>query len=248
MTAVPIPAATLILFREAAAGPPQILMVERAAAMAFAPGAMVFPGGRIDPGDHALADTQGESDDAPARIAAIRETIEEAGVAIGLSPSPDAATIGQLRAALHAGRPFAGALAAAGLTLDLPALTPFARWRPNHRTTRLFDTLFLLARAPQFAQAQVDGTENRRLTWTTAAAMLAAADAGRATIIYPTRRTLERLARFATYEEAVADAAAHPIRAITPFIASRDGVAHLCIPDDLGFPVTAEPLDQASRG
>ena len=44
-----IPAATLILVRDMADGPPEFLMVERAATMAFAAGALVFPGGRTDP-------------------------------------------------------------------------------------------------------------------------------------------------------------------------------------------------------
>ena len=48
----PIPAATLVLVRDRPAGPPELLMVERAAGMAFAGGALVFPGGRIDPADH----------------------------------------------------------------------------------------------------------------------------------------------------------------------------------------------------
>ena len=78
--------------------------------------------------------------------------------------------------------------------------------------------------------------------------MLAEADAGRARIIFPTRRNLERLAQFATFDEAVADAARYPIRTITPWEEKRDGVPHLCIPDDLGYPVTAEPLRAAMRG
>lgn len=82
-----IPAATLVLLRDRQDGPPDLLMVERSAAMAFAAGALVFPGGRIDPGDHLLADTV-QQEDATARIAAIRETIEEAGIAVGLSPLP----------------------------------------------------------------------------------------------------------------------------------------------------------------
>ena len=43
----PIPAATLIVVRERPAGPPELLMVERADGMAFAAGALVFPGGLI---------------------------------------------------------------------------------------------------------------------------------------------------------------------------------------------------------
>ena len=65
-----IPAATLVLFRDApgggGAGAPELLMVERARGMAFAGGAMVFPGGRIDPGDRALAERSPDLPDAAA--------------------------------------------------------------------------------------------------------------------------------------------------------------------------------------
>ncbi len=244
----PIPAATLVIFRDAPTGPPELLMVERAKAMVFAGGAMVFPGGRIDPEDHALAERHPDLPDAAARIAAIRETVEEAGLAVGLTPAPSPDLLAELRRKLHGGVPFGSALAEAGLSLDLARLTPFARWLPAHRHMRIFDTLFFLARAPESGAATVDETENVRLTWTTARALLDQADAGRATIIYPTRRNLERLARFASFDEAVADAHAHPIRAVTPYTELRDGVEHLCIPDDLGYPVTSEPITAALRG
>lgn len=245
-----IPAATLVIFRDAAAGPPELLMVERAKAMAFAAGALVFPGGRIDPGDRALAATlPGDPDDTAARIAAIRETVEEAGLPIGLDPLPDAPALAVLRKALHAGAPFAEALASAGTSLALDALIPFARWLPQHPGMRIFDTRFYLARLPAAAPAAtVDGTENVRLLWATAAQVLAEADAGRATIIFPTRRNLERLAQFADFDAAVAQAGAYPIRTITPWQEDRDGRAHLCIPADLGYPITAEPLGNAMRG
>ena len=248
MTSDPIPAATLVVFRDAA-GAPELLMVERAKAMAFAGGALVFPGGRIDPGDHALAATLGTDEDGAARIAAIRETIEEAGLPIGLRPMPDAATLAVMRADLHAGKAFADVLAAAGTSLDLAKLHPFARWLPAHAHMRIFDTRFYLARLPGEApSAVVDGTENTRLFWATATQVLADADAGRATIIFPTRRNLERLARFASFDAAIDDAAAHPIRTITPVVEERADGAFLCIPDDLGYPVTAERMTSALRG
>ncbi|SFP79435.1 NUDIX domain-containing protein [Sphingomonas rubra] len=240
----PIPAATLVLFRAVASGPPELLMVERSRALAFAGGASVFPGGRVDPGDHALA----ADDEGAARVAAIRETIEETGLAVGLHPPPAADTIAALRAGLHRGEAFQTLLTAAGLRLTPDQLVPFARWLPAHAPVRVFDTRFYLARIADDAVATVDQTENVRLCWTTAAAMLAAADAGAATIIYPTRRNLERLARFASFEEAVADAAAHPVRTITPAVERRGGIDQLCIPDDLGYPITAEPLGAAMRG
>jgi 8-oxo-dGTP pyrophosphatase MutT (NUDIX family) len=246
----PIPAATLVIFRERPNSAPELLMVERAKAMVFAGGALVFPGGRVDPGDHGLARTLGgEPDDTAARIAAIRETIEEAGLPIGLAPPPPPDTLSALRQALHAGRPFAQALAEAKARLDLGQLIPFARWLPAHAHMRIFDTRFYLARLPAGAPiASVDETENVRLLWATAAQVLADADAGRVTIIYPTRRNLERLATFESFDDAEAQARTVPVRTITPFAENRDGVAHLCIPDDAGYPITAEPMHDAMRG
>ena len=245
-----IPAATLVIVRDSPAAGPELLMVERAKAMAFAGGALVFPGGRVDPGDHALAAVLGApDDDTAARIAAIRETIEEAGLPIGLSPMPSPTAFETLRVALHVGTAFGRALAEAGAGLDLDALTYFARWRPAHAHARIFDTRFYLARLPADApEPVVDATENVRLFWATAAGVLAEADAGRATIIFPTRRNLERLAVFANFDAAVADARAYPVRTVTPWTEMRDGVEHLCIPDDLGYPVTSEPMSDAVRG
>ena len=246
----PIPAATLVIFREHAGGLPELLMVERAKAMVFAGGAMVFPGGRIDPGDYALAAiTPGDPDDLAARIAAVRETIEEAGLPIGLYPMPDANAFSALRRALHDGEPFGAAMAAAGTALVLDALVPFARWRPAHAHMRIFDTRFYLARLPADApRASVDATENVRLVWATAQSVLDDADAGKLQIIYPTRRNLERLAQFASFDEAVADSARYPIQIVTPFSEERDGATHLCIPGGIGYPVTSEQLTRATRG
>lgn len=245
----PIPAATLILMRPAGSRPPEILMMERAPNMAFAAGALVFPGGRIDAADHetAAAHAPGLSDGA-ARIAAIRETIEETGIAPALIPTPDAEVAAALRAGIRSGEPFGERLAGAGLSLDLGALTPFARWCPNFRETRRFDALFYLAAAPAGAvEATADDAEAVRTFWATAAEVLAEIEAGRARAIFPTRRNLERLARFASFEEAQAHAQRHPVQRITPWIEDREGRPHLCIPEGLGYPVTAEPLETALR-
>src|SRR3954470_13628480 len=88
MTDEAIPAATLIAVRDRAGEAPELLMVERAAGMAFAAGALVFPGGRIDEADRRLGETLGI--DAPA-VAAIRETVEETAIPVGLAPTPDRA-------------------------------------------------------------------------------------------------------------------------------------------------------------
>lgn len=247
-----IPAATLVLFRESSTGPAEHLFVERAATMRFAAGAIVFPGGRIDPGDRRMAQAYPELDidDAAARIAAIRESIEEGGVAAGLTPSPSAEALVRLRAGLEGDIYFADLLVAEHLTLDLAGLVAFSRWRPNFPEARVFDTRFYLARVPADAPAAiVDATENVRLFWATAQQVLDQADAGEVSIIFPTRRNLERLAALGSFAAAQAQAAAlpSPPPMITPWIEERNGAEHLCIPANMGYPVTSERLERVRR-
>src|SRR5689334_16877782 len=102
-------------------------MVERAGGMAFAAGAWVFPGGRIDDADRNLGKKSGVG---AAAVAAIRETLEETAVPAALSPPPDAANARALQDALVADTLFSDLLKSHGLELDAAALTPFARWVP----------------------------------------------------------------------------------------------------------------------
>ena len=83
-----------------------------------------------------------DEDEAAHRIAAIRETIEETGLALGLSGTVTAGVAHAIRRGLASGQPLAGVLAALDLGLDLSALVPFARWCPNFKEARTFDTRF----------------------------------------------------------------------------------------------------------
>jgi 8-oxo-dGTP pyrophosphatase MutT (NUDIX family) len=243
----PIPAATLILMRPSSGEAPDLLMMERTRNMAFAAGALVFPGGRIDPDDEALAERIGGGiEHAAARIAAIRETIEETGLAPAIVPTPDPATASQIRQELEEGTPFSAVLDMLGLHLDLKRLTPFARWCPTFKEARRFDTLFFVAEAPEGAVTAAEAEAVRTL-WASAEQVLEEANSGRARIIFPTRRNLERLALFSSIEEARADAKRHPVRKVVPWLEERNGVQWLCIPDDLGYPVTAELAETARR-
>jgi 8-oxo-dGTP pyrophosphatase MutT (NUDIX family) len=243
----PIPAATLVLMRQPRSGPPELLMMERTADMAFAAGALVFPGGRVEEQDvGAAADV--ELADGAARIAAIRETIEETGIAAALTPAPSASATELLRSDLLAGKAMTGALEQLQLALDLDALVPFARWCPNFRETRRFDAIFFLAEAPEDAPEPVpQAGEATRAFWASAADILVELDAGRAHAIFPTRRNLERLAMFGSFAEARRDAERHPVRTITPWVECRDGRDWVCIREDAGYPVTAELFETARR-
>lgn len=250
-----IPAATLVIFRNApTGGAPQVLMVERAATMTFAGGAAVFPGGRIDAADRLLAQDLGAEsaeaiDDMSARIAAIRETLEETGLVVGLAERPSRDEAQAARHMLLQAKALAPVLQEMGWSLRMEDLTAFARWLPKHRHMRVYDTRFYLADLGTGAvDLVVDQTENTHLFWASAAEALNLADSGRIKIIFPTRRNLERLATFASFADAQANAARHGTPVITPFMVTRDGAPWLAIPEDAGYPITAEPLDSANRG
>lgn len=261
-------AATLVVFREdrhpVGNAAPQLLMVERSAKMAFAAGAAVFPGGRVDADDYVLGARFGaglEAEEAASRVAAIRETLEETGLAIGISAQPPAdrgktpdpaisrAVIAGARAALHRGQPLSQLCDANGWMLDLAVLKPFARWRPPFKIERIFDTRFYIAIDDDKSHhVAVDETENTHLFWATAAQALTKAEAGEVKIIFPTKRNLERLAQFQSFAAASASAAKHPVKTIIPFLITRDGTQYLCLPDDAGYPITQEPLGSSDRG
>jgi 8-oxo-dGTP pyrophosphatase MutT (NUDIX family) len=250
---VATPAATMVIFREnPSGGAPLLLMVERIKAMAFAGGAAVFPGGKVDAADFDYAEMLAGAlpvDEAAARLAAIRETIEEAGLALGLSGVSDPADCDAARAALHEGESLQVICTRHGWAPDFERLVPWSRWRPPNLETRTFDTRFYLVDAGNSApHATVDQTENRALFWASAAEVLERADRGEVKIIFPTRRNLERLAMFGDFDSAAAHAAAHPVSIVLPYVEEREDGRWLCIADGHGYPVTEESLTTAMRG
>lgn len=247
------PAATMVIFRRnPAGGAPLLLMVERIKAMAFAGGAAVFPGGKVDAADYDYAEMLGGPlpvDEAAARLAAIRETIEEAGLALGLSGVKDPADCIEARAALHEGESLQSVCIRQHWIPDFEQLVPWARWRPPNLETRTFDTRFYLVDAGDSAPlATVDNSENRALFWTTASEVLAKADKGEVKIIFPTRRNLERLALFGNFDDAAAHAAEHPVSTVLTYVEQRNDGRWLCIPDGHGYPVIEESFEKAVRG
>jgi 8-oxo-dGTP pyrophosphatase MutT (NUDIX family) len=84
-----IPAATVVLLRDGGDGV-ETLMLRRDSKLAFAGGAWVFPGGRIDPEDYPGGEVSDDADAVltAARRAAAREAMEEAGLVV----DPDSLT------------------------------------------------------------------------------------------------------------------------------------------------------------
>ena len=248
----PIPASTLVIFRDQPGNnAPDLLMVERSAKMAFAAGAAVFPGGRVDPADYDFAKKLGHDDvdEYGARIAAIRESIEETGIAVAVDGDIAAHRVVEARAALHEGTILSEICNQFDWQLSLEKLLPFARWCPRFAESRVFDTRFyIIAHNDHAAEATVDETENYNLFWDSAGAVLERAEAGKVKIIFPTKRNLERLAQFGSFAEAVEHSSQHPVSMVSPRIEKRDDGMHLCIPEGIGYPITSESMGVVRRG
>ncbi|PEQ14364.1 NUDIX hydrolase [Novosphingobium sp. PC22D] len=246
-----VPAATVVVFRKAAAaGPPELLMVQRAKELRFAGGAAVFPGGRVDPEDRALAARlmpAEEPEIGAGRIAAIRETLEETGLMIATRDRVTADQAAAGRAMLEREGALAPVLERFGWQLDPFRLQFYAHWCPPR--DRAFDTRFFVTDLGTGAvDVAVDATENTRLFWASASRALELADTGEISVIFPTRRNLERLAQYSCYADALADIARHPVRRIHASPAERDGEAWLMIPEGHGYPVRGQSLASAKRG
>lgn len=257
MTDTPIAAATVVLLRDAAPGF-DLLLLERHGDTAFAGGAMVFPGGRVDPGDVVVVGDPARATgfdgldpvDAAARVAAARETFEEADVLLSTGPAIDPDIRADWRARLNAAAATYGDfLAATGHVLDAATLVPFAHWVPPAaaKISRRFDTRFYLAVLPAGETVAPDGHEAVTAHWTTAADAVARADAGEIGLVFPTRRNLERLAQYRDLTELLAVTRARPLILIQPEIVSRDGAMWLTIPEGCDYPVTEERLDTVRR-
>ncbi|MEM7690307.1 MAG: NUDIX domain-containing protein [Pseudomonadota bacterium] len=251
-----IPAATIIIYRACPdGGAPQVLMTVRSRNMTFAGGMAVFPGGRVDPADFELGESVAPAhgiapDEAAHQIAAIRETLEETGLALGLTGDISAQTASDARALLEKKKALAPVLDAFGWELDLAQITPFARWFPqNEKLSRVYDTRFYLADLGTGAvDVSIDHSENTKLFWVSAHGALDMAEQGAIKLIFPTRRNLERLALFASFQEARAQAEAIPVKTIVPKVDTSSGQPMLTIMKDAGYPITAELLETVARG
>jgi 8-oxo-dGTP pyrophosphatase MutT (NUDIX family) len=254
----PIPAATVILLRDR----PQFeaLMIARAERSSFAGGALVFPGGRVDPGD---ADSQwaehasGLSADpiiAAAQVAALREAFEEAGVLLARGPggtllsADDVRALAPWRANVERDDSlFLTLVRRHGLTIAADLLTLFAHWVAPPGVHKRFDTLFFVAAFPEGQDVLEDGDEATEAVWISPAAAIAARASGARKIIFPTARNIELLGVSKSTTEAIDHARRRPITPVTPEVRTRGGALFLSIPEGLGYPVTEEPFETASR-
>ena len=213
------PAATVLLLRDTPDnGGLEVLMTRRSGTASFAPGAYVFPGGGIDaldasPETHAAADRRPAQGDLhlTQAIAAIRESFEELGVLLARhTDGPRKGLMADAHdiAAIDRHQPFAAQCTARGLRLAADSVYLLAHWTGDRDLPRRFEVPFLVARMPEGQEPVADETEQFEPVWVRPADALARHEAGQFFMIYPTIRTLQRLAKFDA-TQAVLDAVAH---------------------------------------
>ncbi|PKQ09143.1 MAG: NUDIX hydrolase [Alphaproteobacteria bacterium HGW-Alphaproteobacteria-12] len=257
-----IPAATILLLRDGAAGI-EVFMVVRHHQIDFASGALVFPGGKVDALDreaHVRTRVDGAEglDDweFSMRVAAIREAFEESGVLLARSEQTgalvDAARLKMLehyRDPLNRGEVGIGDfLAREGLRLCGDALTPFAHWITPSMMPKRFDTHFYLAVAPGDHLAVHDGSESVDSVWIGPGDALREAEAGTRTIIFPTRMNIEKLGHSPNVTHAIETARAAKIVTVEPEVTKNEaGEPILRIPAEAGYSVTEEPLSAVAN-
>jgi len=244
-------AATAVVLRDGRAGI-EAFMVVRHRAIAFASGALVFPGGKVDAqdGDAAwaeLAPARLPAEQRALRVAAAREAFEEAGLMLArrrdspaLLTAEDAHRLDRYRKSLIRGETtFYALLRGEGLTLASELMIPFAHWITPEGLPKRFDTHFFLVAAPVGQRGAHDGSESVDGLWIAPRQALQDAAAGRRTLVFATELNLKKLARHATVAEAVAATAATPIVTVMPKVIARTATTRtLQIPAAAGYGVS----------
>jgi 8-oxo-dGTP pyrophosphatase MutT (NUDIX family) len=232
----PKPAATLILVRDAQDSV-EVFCVQRRGKSAFMGGAIVFPGGKVDPTDSDgswLAHVVDVGEDLRAhRIAACRESLEEAAILPvdgGALADAELETLRRTHAADKAAlRTF---LASRNLRIDLRALHPFSHWVTPTAESRRYDTFFFVAKAPEGQTGAHDQTETTASFWATPADILRRFVAGEVQLAPPTHRTLEILSTCKTSHDVLTLASRANLDPICPRLVQQGDTMALVLPGD----------------
>jgi 8-oxo-dGTP pyrophosphatase MutT (NUDIX family) len=170
--AAPIPrdASSVIIVRSGAEGA-QALLIRRDAKLAFAGGAWVFPGGKLEPAD---GSEEPATDDRGSAliVAACRETFEETGIVLACHENGDfcaadlADELQRFRADVsqNAGL-FASVLVAHGLTIVPERLILWSHWITPSIVPKRFDTRFFVSSMPPGQIVRCESAEAAEFRW-----------------------------------------------------------------------------------
>jgi 8-oxo-dGTP pyrophosphatase MutT (NUDIX family) len=256
-----VPAATVLICRDSADGL-EVFMVVRHHKIDFASGALVFPGGKVEPedGDSGFVDfvsgAEALSEEERAfEVGAIRESFEECGVLLAREKDSGAFVSGErlasfdhYRDALNNGhRGLLAMVRKENLALATEDMHPFAHWVTPDMMPKRFDTRFYITRAPEGQLAAHDGSESVDSVWITPQRVLKEADEGKWTVIFPTRCNLEMLAEASSVEDALDRAKNRKIVKVLPKVDKTGDKPMLRIPVEAGYPVSETPVSTIKK-
>jgi recombination protein RecT len=198
-------AATILLLRDME-DCYEVLMTRRSSRASFAPGAFVFPGGVVDAADGS-ARAERLSRARPTQtaehrryaVAAIREAFEELGVLLVSEGHERGADMDRAHAA-----DFLAQIEARGLTLAVDRVWWLAHWVTDRDIPKRFDARFLVARMPPGQVPVADNSEQFEPVWITPQEALRRQEAGEFDMVFPTIRTLRRMARWRRVDDVLA--------------------------------------------
>jgi 8-oxo-dGTP pyrophosphatase MutT (NUDIX family) len=244
-------AATVILVRDGAQGPEAFLM-RRSMKSSFMPGAYVFPGGKVDPTDAALAP---DSTSPAFMVAAIREVFEEAGVLLALDPSGQYPRLTERAAHWRAEQDrvcadpnyFASLLKTNGLRLATDLIKPWTWWLTPVIETRRFDTRFFIARLPEGQEPLHDGHEATDSLWMPVGQCVQGYQNGTVTMAPPTMATLFEMKGLETVDALMAEAPFDRALRFPFFGQDSQDRAVLLLPGDPSYPADQPAVRGAQR-
>jgi 8-oxo-dGTP pyrophosphatase MutT (NUDIX family) len=198
----PVPAASIMLLRNAAGTGLEVLMLKRSMKSAVLGGVYVFPGGKLD-----------ATDRAPEAHAALSEPPEHLLARIGNNPVPPAEAAAFFLAACRE------TVEECGVRLQVSDLVAWSRWTTpvlSSFMTRRFDTQFFAAVMPDDQLAVHDDHEAVDSVWFKPVEALNQYWAGSIDLAPVQVMSLLDLSRFGSAQEALARARARPAPHILP--------------------------------
>ncbi len=233
----PRPAATIVVARQAEPTF-EVLLLERPQASRFAAGAFVFPGGATDEDDSSPAwggrlPPTGEQ---TACAAALRELFEETLIlpAAGVSPGDDSLEVAR-RDLLAGRRAFSTMATEMGWDFSEAPVAYFARWITPRTLATRFDTRFFLLASDVDPAAVSITAEHESAIWVAPDRALERFGAGELPLLFPTRKTLERLGGFASLERAFEGLREHPVEPVLAKLDLRGPLIRPLMPGDSGY-------------
>jgi 8-oxo-dGTP pyrophosphatase MutT (NUDIX family) len=124
----------------------------------------------------------------------------------------------------------------AGVVLAEPGeLVPYSRWITPRQVAVRFDTHFFLARAPEEAEPEVDGSECVDWGWYEPADAVARSERDELLLAFPTIKTLQGLAEFDSADALIDWARGRSVEPVEPKVVVEGEVAKILLPGDPGY-------------